>query len=243
VLGLEANGVCECSEGFYGPTCIKGLGFDLENTESICQGNGYITTIYERSIEDVFDTFEGIKCVCEDQWTPAFGEDACSCKEQNGQCVDCAFGYYRFNGTCNVCPGGAFTRACNMKYSGGVCQNDGTCKCRVSYVSGGYKGESCQECVNNNFFHPPTTNEPICLPCPGAFGEGFHEACGGHGVCITQNRLAYWDDVSDPNDSYDLYAFQVGPQKQLTKEELANTEIGKCQCFENYALNTFGICS
>ena len=241
VLGLAANGVCECMEGFFGPTCIRGLGFDLENTESICQGHGYITTRYERSLEDIFDTFKGIHCECEEGWIPSNTDDACSCRQVDNVCVECAFGYF-INATqqCQQCPGGPFTRACNMRNSGGTCNSDGSCSCRVSYSTGGYTGQSCEECANRNFFNPPATDEPICLPCPGAFGGDVIEACGGHGICITQKRLEHWNNTVDSSDSYELYKFRVG-QAAKSKSDLQN-DIGKCECFEDYGLNFLGIC-
>lgn len=239
VLGDQANGECECLEGFYGPSCTKGLGFDLENTESICNNNGYVQTNYKRNINDIFDTFTGISCVCEEGWSPSLTDDACSCKGISGSCTECAFGYYLTNGNCLPCPNGGFTRACNMKNAGGVCQNDGSCDCLVSYATGGYTGTSCTECVNNNFY---SQGENICVPCPGANSDGFFDACNGHGVCITQKRLDTWSSNNNNLDSYSMYEFQVGSINKKTIVELED-EIGNCECFENYVLNIFGTCS
>lgn len=238
VLGLQADGQCVCEQGFYGETCIKGLGY-TGNMESICNGNGYITTNYERKVSDVFEKFKGISCVCNEGWTPSTTDDACSCFENSaGECVDCAFGYFLKNNKCVQCPGGSFTDACNQKNGGGVCQQDGTCKCRLSYASGGYAGPNCTECANNNFYKEGGTNR--CVPCHDSFGPGFAESCNGHGVCITQNRLNAWKTNNDPQDSYDLYKFKTGNQAK-TIEELSNL-IGTCECFENYATNFFGTC-
>ena len=237
VLGQDASGACACEEGYYGPTCIKALGFDGENTESICAGNGYITTNYRRNFEDIFDTFVGLSCVCDEGWIPNVGEDACSCKAGfDTQCIECAFGFYLFNGTCNVCPGGSFTSACNMKHAGGVCNNDGTCTCKVSYVSGGYTGEDCTTCVNHNFIQVGDS----CLPCAGAFSDGFSDSCGGHGVCITQSRLDMWATTDLASDSFSLYFSLAAEPKSET--ELANY-VGKCECFDGFSLNAAtGIC-
>jgi len=237
-LGVNGNGECICDEGFYGPSCVKGLGYDLENTESICNGNGYITENYKRSNTDIFEKFVGIACVCDENWIPSSGDDACSClTNSDGECTSCAFGYYLSNGECIICPGGSFTRACNMKNAGGVCQDDGTCACRISYASGGYIGDSCSECANNNFYSLGLA----CVPCPGAFGDGFAESCGGHGVCMTQKRLNHWN-TGDSSDSYDLYKFKIGDVNAKTIEQLEG-EIGVCQCFENFNLNNFGVCA
>ena len=238
VLGQEANGVCNCDEGYYGPTCTKGLGFDGENTESICNGNGYVTTNFRRNIEDVFDTFVGLSCVCDELWIPAVGEDACSCKANlQGECTECSFGYFlNASNKCQVCPGGSFTAACNMKNAGGVCQGDGTCKCKVSYVSGGYTGEACETCVNNNFVQVGKQ----CVPCAGAYGDGFSEACGGQGVCITQGRLDSWSEGDTGPDSFTLYNTLAANPKSLV--ELQNY-IGQCECFTGYSRNIFGTCT
>ena len=237
VLGQDASGVCSCEEGYYGPTCIKALGFDGENTESICAGNGYITTNYRRNFEDIFDTFIGLSCVCDEGWIPNVGDNACSCKAGfDTPCTECAFGYYLFNGTCNVCPGGSFTSACNMKNAGGVCNNDGSCTCKVSYVSGGYTGEDCTTCVNHNFIQVGDA----CVPCPGAFSDGFSDACGGHGTCITQSRLDMWATTDLASDSFSLY-FSLAAEPKMESELAAY--IGKCECFDGYSLDaTTGIC-
>ena len=126
-----------------------------------------------------------------------------------------------------------------MKNAGGVCQNDGSCDCLVSYATGGYTGTSCTECVNNNFY---SQGENICVPCPGANSDGFFDACNGHGVCITQKRLDTWSSNNNNLDSYSMYEFQVGSINKKTIAELED-EIGNCECFENYVLNIFGTCS
>lgn len=238
VLGNNADGQCVCETGFYGESCVKGLGFNLVDTESICNGNGFIIENYERNINDIFDRFTGLSCKCNDNWYPATTDDACSCLLNDaGNCIECAFGYYLENSVCKQCPGGSFTDACNVKNGGGVCQSDGTCNCRISYASGGYIGTDCSECANNNFFKQGSA----CIPCIDAVGSGFADSCNGHGVCITQKRLNYWNNNDDNTDSYDRYVFEVGASAK-SKEELQSS-IGTCECFENYANNVVGSCS
>lgn len=247
-LGQLANGECECDVGYAGPNCTIAPGFDGDNEESICNAHGQIVEVFDQEENDIFETFQYIECECDDGYTSrdSRGRDACACEGLTyGNCDACVFGYYLSNGQCLACPGGGFLKGCSADIGAGVCQSDGTCRCSESYLTGAYKGDSCNECLNNNFyklktFEPDAEEPERCLPCPGATGPLPGDACGGHGFCITDTRLASWQNGAQGTDSY--ATFQAITANSLAIEELANL-IGTCVCFENFALNGFGLCS
>ncbi|MAD25922.1 MAG: hypothetical protein CMO44_17305 [Verrucomicrobiales bacterium] len=236
VLGQLANGDCECDPGYTGPTCLKIPGFDLDNIESVCNGHGDVVEVYEQMETDIFETFQRLECVCDEGYIPNTGENACSCRGgTETTCTACIFGYHLVNGACIPCPGGGFLKSCNADIGAGVC-NDGTCTCLQSYVAGGYKGENCSECLNNNFYKVGQT----CQACRGATGPGPTDACG-HGTCITDGRLKAWEQGTATGlDSYAVFLSQTGYSG--TQTDLANM-IGSCICYDTYSLNMFGLCS
>ncbi len=247
-LGQLANGECVCDPGYAGPNCIITPGFDNDNEESICNGHGQVVEVFDQEENNIFETFQYIECECDEGYTSRDpkANDACACKGSiYGNCDACVFGYYLSEGKCLACPGGGFLKSCNADIAAGICLADGTCKCTESYLTGAYKGSNCSECSNNNFYKQKAKDPEIdeaerCLPCPGATGPLPNDACGGHGFCITDTRLASWQSGQQGIDSY--AAFQVRTSSTLTIEELANL-IGTCVCDDNYALNGFGLCS
>ena len=247
-LGQLANGECECDVGYAGPNCTIAPGFDGDNEESICNAHGTIVEVFDQEENDIFETFQYIECECDEGYTSrdSRASDACACKGSTyGNCDACVFGYFLSDGKCVACAGGGFLKACNADIGAGVCQTDGTCSCSDSYLTGGYKGDSCNECLNNNFykqksFEPDAEEPERCIPCPGATGPLPNDACGGNGFCITDTRLASWQSGAQGTDSYD--AFLAMTPSTLTIEELANL-IGTCVCHDNFALNGFGLCS
>lgn len=238
VLGQLADGECECEVGYAGPSCIKAPAYDLSNSESICNGHGEVMEVYAQEDNDIFETFQRLECLCDDGYVPDSGDDACSCLGELGNCEACIFGYYLVGGDCVACPGGGFLKACGADIGAGVC-NAGTCECQESYVNGAYKGESCNECFNDNFFKIKNSDlegpPEQCQACPGAYGNQVSEACGGHGYCITDTRLNNWQDE-------DYTAFKGLTAYDGNRDDLQHM-IGHCVCFQGYALNMFGLCS
>lgn len=251
VLGQLANGECECDDGYAGPNCIKIQGYDNTNEESVCNGHGDVYEIYDQEENNIFETFQGIECDCDEGYVATNDEHTCSCFGTSPtNCETCIFGYYLFNSECKPCPGGGFLKSCNADVGAGVCKTDGTCSCLQSYINGGYSGDSCAECMNNNFYKIKNSiyanesgAEPEkCQACPGATGPAPNEACGGHGFCITDTRLSYWDNNSTDvsSDTFDVFKLQT--KYDGTRSDLDNL-VGTCVCHEGFSLNMFNLCS
>ena len=247
VLGQLADGECTCDVGYAGPNCIRAHGFDLDNPESICNGHGDILEVYDQIGNNIFETFQYLECQCDDGYVPSTGDDACSCLgTSTTTCQACIFGYYLENNECKACPGGGFLKACNADIGAGVC-NAGTCTCLQSYIRGAYKGDSCAECMNNNFYkiknsvYADQEAEPErCQACPGATGPEPNDACGGHGFCVTDTYLTFWDQGGESSDSLNLFLGLTGFTG--TRTDLDQL-VGTCVCHEGYSLNMFGLCS
>jgi hypothetical protein len=112
-----------------------------------------------------------------------------------------------------------------------------------SYIRGAYKGSSCNECMNNNFYKIQdvhATESERCQACPGATGPAPTDACGGHGFCITDTRLTFWDAGGVSSDSMTL--FQGLTNYAGTRSDLDEL-VGTCVCNQGYSLNMFGLCS
>jgi len=242
ILGDDANGRCECVEGYFGEYCDRIWGYDGLNAESICNGHGTPIATYEQV--ELYEEFTEIVCKCEDGFAPsAAAENACSeAVNDIGQITGCIYGYYLAqNGTCIACPGGGFLQGCNAGRGAGTCSEEGTCTCFVNYDqggSGGYIGADCEECAPN--FYQDGTG--ICKPCPQAYGPLVQQACGGKGFCITATRTQHWMDglgTDTDADSYAAYSAQVDTVVDLGE---LSQYLGQCLCRSGYSQGLDGSC-
>jgi len=267
LLGLDASGDCICEVGYGGKACDVAPGYDLYNTESICNNNGFAFSVYEQLEDNIFETYKEYACDCNDGYSPSFttSVDSCSCilDETGTFCEDCVYGYFlnstgsASGGICQQCPGGNFLQGCNAGRGAGFCSSiTGLCTCRISYDEngyGGYVGVDCKTCAPNFYrvrlskFYIDATDKgdmdpEKCAVCPGATGETVQQACGG-GYCITTERLNLWEaDLNSENiDSYLAYSILVDTPKTIT--ELRNF-IGTCQCRSGFSVNPItGTCT
>ena len=246
-LKENANGRCTCQEGYFGDYCDRIPAFDGENTESICNGRGQPIATYEQV--ELYEEYKETICECNDGYAPSSSsDDACSNKVNSfGQTTGCVYGYYlnEENTTCKPCAGGGFLQSCNSGRGGGICQEDGTCKCFLNYDksgNGGYSGEDCKSCAPN-FFKDKTSADPEqCVPCPAAFGSTVQEACNGRGYCITEERIEHWKDgLGTDTDSDSYAAYSVAVDTVVDLGTLKNY-IGTCLCRSGYTVGIDGSC-
>ena len=246
-LEENANGKCECEDGYFGDYCDRIPAFDGENIESICNGKGQPISTYEQV--ELYEEYKETVCECEDGFAPSTSSDnACSTRVNAlGQTTGCIYGYYlnEENTSCIACPGGAFLQGCNAGRGGGVCLEDGTCNCFVTYDrngNGGYFGRDCKSC-SPNFFKDSTLEDPQkCNPCPAAHGPLVQQACDGKGFCITNERINHWKDglgTDSDADSYAAYSNSV--DMVLDLGDLSNY-IGKCLCRSGFSEGLDGSC-
>lgn len=246
-LKEDANGRCVCEDGFFGDLCDRVPGFDMENTESICNGHGSPTALYEQT--EIFQTYTGLVCTCEEGFFPTESSEETACSEEHndlGNTIACVYGYQLIDGQCQPCPGGGFLQACNAGRGGGFCDDTGTCQCSLNYDplgNGGYAGFDCKSCANN-FYQNSQADDPLrCAPCPSALGPSVEQACGGKGYCITQGRINHWKEglgTDTDSDSYAAYAALVDTVIDLG--ELDNY-IGQCLCRSGFSNILGGSCN
>jgi hypothetical protein len=245
-LKEDANGRCQCEDGYFGDLCDIIPGFDTENTESICNGHGSPTALYDQT--DIFQTYTGLVCTCEEGFFPTDSSDdtACSAERNDlGDTIACVYGYQLNNGQCEPCPGGGFLQACNAGRGGGFCDNGGACECSLNYdpLGAGYSGMDCKSCAEN-FFRDARADDPLrCAPCPAALGPSVEQACGGKGFCITQDRIEHWKEglgTDTDADSYAAYSSLVDTVVDLG--ELDNY-IGQCLCRSGFSNILGGSCN
>ena len=154
------DGTCECGKAGYvydGHRCKKCPGYDGVYSASICSGHGTCAAMY--SGDPTSAEIVGLGCVCAPTGTepfPSWSGESCGClvNSDNGTCVECWSGYY--GSDCQPCMGGSGISQCNMH---GTCNDgldgDGSCECHVDVKYrglGGWKGESCDACINEDFW-------------------------------------------------------------------------------------------
>ena len=246
-LAEDASGLCDCDAGYAGPFCERIPGFDLENTESICNGNGDAYAVFEVPEGQFFEEYKELLCECDNGWYPTFSSADSACSEKQdvfGAATECVYGYYlNVNTTrCLACPGGGFLQGCNAINQGGYCLEDGTCQCQINYSptgNGGYKGDDCKTCADN--FYKENNK---CRPCPRANGPLVTDSCSGKGYCMTEERIEKWKasfghDTTSA-DSYHVYQSSVDEAVSL---ENLNQYIGKCLCKSGYSNILDGSCN
>ena len=247
IYAENANGRCDCDEGYFGDSCDRIPAYDLENSESICNGHGSPTALYEQT--DIFQTYTGLVCSCDNGFFPTESSSDEACSEERddlGQTIACVYGYRLVDGECVACPGGGFLQSCNSGRGAGFCNADGNCECSLSYDplgNGGYTNVDCKSCAAN-FFQDANAEDPLrCAPCPAAIGPSVEQACGGKGYCITQNRIEHWKDglgTDNDADSYAAYAALVDTVVDLG--DLDNY-IGQCLCRSGFSNILGGSCN
>ncbi|XP_052761588.1 multiple epidermal growth factor-like domains protein 10 [Mya arenaria] len=110
----------------------------------------------------------------------------CRCTERKG-CDSCKTGFYGRNTFCQT--------PCSIGCQDGVCNDDGSCKCRESF-----SGVSCMECINAYYgvdcntrcfsgcFGETCMRNGACYRCkPGYFGKQCNSTCSvgcSAGVCM-----------------------------------------------------------
>ena len=246
-LKEDANGRCTCDEGYFGDVCDRIPAYDLENSESICNGHGNPTALYEQT--DIFQTYTGLVCTCDEGFFPTESAEDNACSEERndlGDTVACIYGYRLVDEQCIPCNGGGFLQACNAGRGGGFCDDEGACECSLNYDplgNGGYFGEDCKICAAN-FFQDSAAEDPLrCAPCPAALGPSVEQACGGKGFCITQGRIEHWNEglgTDTDADSYAAYSALVDTVLDLG--DLDNY-IGQCLCRSGFANILGGSCN
>ena len=247
MLREDASGQCQCEEGYFGPPCDPIPAYDGENTESICNGHGSPTIVYEQ--EDIFQSYKETVCTCDDSFFPTNSAAGSACTEKRnelGDTVSCVYGYRLIDGACVACNGGGFFQACNSARGGGFCDEKGACQCSVTYDplgNGGYTGADCKTCANN-FYRNAAANDPLrCVPCPAAIGPSVEQACGGKGFCITAERIQHWTDGFGTDTDSDSYAAYSATVETVVDLGDLPSYTGQCLCRSGFSNIIGGSCN
>ena len=251
ILGIDASGLCDCDIGYFPPLCERIPGYDLENSESICNGHGEAYAVYE--VQDGnYEQFKELLCKCSDDYYPTFSPLDTACSEKRdafGGVVECIYGYYLNTtlDTCFPCAGGGFLSGCNSNRQGGYCTSEGECICSLSYGAlgaGGYVGEDCKKC-DLNFYKDSLAEDPErCTPCPRTFGPLITDACNsGKGYCVTEGRIKKWIEGFGHDTSADSYhAYENSVEVVVGLENLQNY-LGQCLCKSGFSTILDGSCN
>ena len=245
-LAEDANGRCECQEGYFGDLCDRIPGFDLENSESICNAHGFPTALYEQT--DIFQSYSGLVCTCDEGFFPSSSADTSCTEERNdlGDTIACVYGYRLVDDQCVACQGGGFLQACNAARGGGFCQDDGSCECSLSYDplgNGGYAGTDCKTCAANFFKNPQADDALRCAACPAAIGPSVEQACGGKGYCITKERIEHWIGGLGSDTDSDSYAAYSALVDTIVDLGDLDNYIGQCLCRSGFSNILGGSCN
>ncbi len=169
------DGVCECTRnGYWGPLCQPCPGFDGIYSASICTGHGTCAASYVKD-----NLFSHLTCECAPEGDSTWAGGQCGCLEKDGECTQCADGFFGSN--CTVCPGGGGISQCSLhgKCSDGL-GGDGTCTCDLDIKPNGLGGwktsdtKSCDVCFSDKDFKGDQ-----CQVCRSTKEVGFEDRSDG----------------------------------------------------------------
>ena len=169
------DGTCECTRiGYWGPLCDSCPGFDGIYSASVCTGHGTCSAAYVKD-----GLFSHLTCECAPEGDSTWSGNQCGCLEKDGECTQCADGFFGEN--CTVCPGGGGVSQCSLhgKCSDGI-DGDGTCTCDLDIKPNGLGGwktsgsKSCDVCFSDADFKGKN-----CQVCRSTKEVGFKERSDG----------------------------------------------------------------